>query len=306
MKRLLKTMWFNFRLFMNYLMQGLRSADNLMTSQNKEDGDGSTIEQKKEVQNVYADLLRGEVTQEVRELRHEMYYAERLSHEYTYGGNGRVVKKNRMFNYNGNIEISDGYPIQVIQENHEDITLTSDFKDTRDFTLKIGREFVPTMRIEEYATKLVVKRIDKDKVILDFYTPIMPRQFDRRSRIFTNALGKIYEGDVKSDIIDFNSVAFTSYNAYGSEDLKEYEYNNIKFELILEYDGSYVLRFTAGIVKNGFDIITEFYDEATAKKCEEHEMRKGAQMSYDAAVEMVERDKYDVDTAEKLIEELEQ
>lgn len=306
MKHLLKTIWFNISLFFHYLMQGLRSADSLMTSQNKEDGDGSTIEQKKEVQNVYADLLRGEVTQEVRELRHEMYYAERLSHEYTYGGNGRVVKKNRMFTYNGNIEISDGYPIQVIQENREDITLTSDFKDTRDFTLKIGREFVPTMRIEEYTTKLVVKRIDKDKVILDFYTPIMPRQFDRRSRIFTNALGKIYEGDVKSDIIDFNSVAFTSYNAYGSEDLKEYEYNNIKFELILEYDGSYVLRFTAGIVKDGFDIITEFYDEATAKKCEEHEMRKGAQMSYDAAVEMVERDKYDVDTAEKLIEELEQ
>ena len=306
MKRLLKTIWFNFRLFMNYLMQGLRSADNLMTSQNKEDGDGSTIEQKKEVQNVYADLLRGEVTQEVRELRHEMYYAERLSHEYTYGGNGRVVKKNRMFNYNGNIEISDGYPIQVIQENREDITLTSDFKDTRDFTLKIGREFVPTMRIEEYTTKLVVKRIDKNKAILDFYTPIMPKQFDRRSRIFTNALGKIYEGDVKSDIIDFNRVAFTSYNAYGSDDLKEYEYNNIKFELILEFDGSYVLRFTAEIAKDGLDMIAEFYDETTAKKCEEHEMRKGAQMSYDAALEMVERDKYDVDTAEKLIEELEQ
>lgn len=289
---------------MNYLMQGLRVADNLLTSQNKEDGDGTNIEQKKEVQNVYADLLRGEVTQEVRELRHEMYYAERLSHEYTYGGNGRVVKKNRMFNYNGNIEVSDGYPIQVIQENREDITLTSDFKDTRDFTLKITRDFVPTMRIEEYATKLVIKRIDKDKVILDFYTPIMPRQFDRRSRIFTNALGKIYEGDVKSDLIDFSGVAFTSYNAYGSEDLKEYEYNNVRYELILEFDGSYVLRFTADIVKDGLDMITEFYDEATAKKCEEHEMRKGAQMNYETAVEIAERDKYDVDTAEKLIEEM--
>lgn len=304
MKHFLKNIWLNIRLFMNYLMQGLRVADNLLTSQNKEDGDGTNIEQKKEVQNVYADLLRGEVTQEVRELRHEMYYAERLSHEYTYGGNGRVVKKNRMFNYNGNIEVSDGYPIQVIQENREDITLTSDFKDTRDFTLKITRDFVPTMRIEEYATKLVIKRIDKDKVILDFYTPIMPRQFDRRSRIFTNALGKIYEGDVKSDLIDFSGVAFTSYNAYGSEDLKEYEYNNVRYELILEFDGSYVLRFTADIVKDGLDMITEFYDEATAKKCEEHEMRKGAQMNYETAVEIAERDKYDVDTAEKLIEEM--
>lgn len=304
MKRFLKNIWFNIRLFMNYLMQGLRAADNLLTSQNKEDGDGTNIEQKKEVQNVYADLLRGEVTQEVRELRHEMYYAERLSHEYTYGGNGRVVKKNRMFNYNGNIDISDGYPIQVIQENKEDITLTSDFKDTRDFTLKITRDFIPTMRIEEYVTKLVVKRIDKDKVILDFYTPIMPRQFDRRSRIFTNMLGKIYEGDVRSDLIDIKGVAFTSYNAYGSDDLREYEYDGIKYELILEFDGSYVLRFTANIVKDGLDMITEFYDEATAKKCEEHEMRKGAQINYETAVEIQERDKYDVETAEKLIEEM--
>lgn len=304
MKRLLKTIWLNISLFFHYLMQGLRSADNLLTSQNKEDGDGTNIEQKKEVQNVYADLLRGEVTQEVRELRHEMYYAERLSHEYTYGGNGRVVKKNRMFNYNGNIDISDGYPIQVIQENKEDITLTSDFKDTRDFTLKITRDFIPTMRIEEYVTKLVVKRIDKDKVILDFYTPIMPRQFDRRSRIFTNMLGKIYEGDVRSDLIDIKGVAFTSYNAYGSDDLREYEYDGVKYELILEFDGSYVLRFTADIVKDGLDMITEFYDEATAKKCEEHEMRKGAQINYETAVEIQERDKYDVETAEKLIEEM--
>jgi hypothetical protein len=301
-------------------MQGLRGADNLMTSQNKEDGDGSTIEQKKEVQNVYADLLRGEVTQEVRELRHEMYYAERLSHQYDYGGNGRAVKKNKMFDYNGNVDMSDGYPIQLIQDNREDITLSADFNEFliqngkeaigevvgRKFTIEIERDFVPTMRLEEFVTKLVVKRISKDRVILDFYTPETPKQFDRRSRIFVNKLGAIYEGDIRTDLIDFKGISFVAYNAYGSDDLREYEYTNIKYELILTYDGNYVLRFTADIVKDGTDMITEFYDESAAEKSQNHEMRKGANFSYEAGVEMIENDKYDAETAEELMKELQQ
>lgn len=314
----MKKIWLNVKLFFYYLMHGLRGADELMTSQNKEGGDGSTIEQKKEVQNVYADLLRGEVTQEVRELRHEMYYAERLSHQYDYGGNGRAVKKNHMFSYNGNIEQSDGYPIQLIQDNREDVTLSADFNEFliqngkeaiskvvgREFTIKVKRDFVPTMRIEEYATKLVVKRISKDRVILDFYTPETPKQFDRRSRIFTNKLASIYEGDVRTDLIDFNGVSFVAYNAYGSDDLREYEYNNIKYELILTFDGNYILRFTADIVKDGTDMITEFYDESAAEKSDKHEMRKGANFSYEAGVEMIEKDNYDAETAEKLMGEL--
>ena len=55
-----------------------------------------------EENNVLHDLLRGEVTQEVRELRHEMYYAERESHKYKYTGNGTAVKKNSLYD-GGNI-----------------------------------------------------------------------------------------------------------------------------------------------------------------------------------------------------------
>jgi hypothetical protein len=161
------------------------------------------------------------------------------------------------------------------------------------------------MLLEEYVTKLVVKRISKERVILDFYTPLEPKQFDRRSRIFTNKLGAIYEGDIRTDLIDFNGVSFVAYNAYGSDDLREYEYNNVKYELILTLDGNYILRFTADVVKDGADMITEFYDENAAKKSEKHEMRKGANFSYEAGVEIMEKDKYDAETAEKLMKELE-
>lgn len=301
----MKKIWFNIKLFLHYLMQGLHSADTIITSQEKDSLDGSTIEQKKEIKSVYADLLRGEVTQEVKELRHEMYYAERLSKEYDYGGNGRAVKKNNLFKYNGNIEQSDGYNIQLIQENKEDLTLLGDFVNVeRNFTIKIIRDFYATLRIEEFTTKVVVKRMSKDKVLLDLYTPIYPKQFDRRSRIFVNNIEKIYMGDVRSDIIDFSGLNFVSYNAYNSDDLKEYEYNNIKFELITKFDGSYVLRFSADIVKDGVDMITEFYDEKTAKKNENHEMREGAVIDYTDAVAIQERDNYDAETAEKLMNSL--
>lgn len=314
-------------MFFISLAWGMKGADKLIANSNKENdgGDIAGIEQHKETKSVYADLLKGEVTQEVKELRHEMYYAERKSYEYDYGGNGRAVKKNDIFDYSGCVDKSDGYKIEIVQENKEDPSSLMECgifcngenvelseaalrdlrtKDKRNFTIDIKRDFIPSFRIEQYAKKLVVKRIDENRVILDIYVSSYKKQFDNNSKLFINAIEKIYMGDKRSDIIDFNNLNFISYCAYGTDDLKRYEYENIKFEDMIKFEDSYIFRFSADVKTDGYDLISEFYDEIAAKKSEAHEMREGATLDITNVVEAETEDEYDTATAAELLKEL--
>lgn len=323
----MKKLWFNIKLFFHSLAWGMKSADAIISESNKdmEGGDPAGIEQHKETKSVYDDLLRGEVTQEVKELRHEMYYAERKSHEYEYGGNGRAVKRNSMFDYKGNVEQDDNYEIKIVQENHEDPSSLIDMgiycmgekfelddkakedlrlKNKRDFTIEIERDFIPSFRLEQYATKLVVKKIDEAHVMLDVYVPAYSKQFDNNSKMFLKAIEKIYKGERRSDIVDFSKLGFISYNAYGTDDLKKYLYKNIILSNVVKFDGSYVLKFCAVPEINGEDLISEFYDKTADEKSKNHEMREGATLNIENVVESQEIDNYDVKQAMAVAEEL--
>lgn len=294
-----------------YLFSGLRAADKVAfaAKDTSGNGDGANIEVQNEEKSVYKDLLRGEITQEVRELRHEMYYAERESHKYKYVGNGVAVKKNKLFDDEvKGLENSDGYKVQLIQNNREDTEGVADnlveydyrLKDQRNYTIKIERNFIPRFRIEEFANKVVVKRIDEKYVLLDVYVTKYESQFNRRHKPFLNELEAVYMGDTQSDIIDFDTLAFTTFKAYGADDLIYYKYNNIKFDNIVEFNGDYVLKFFADIECDGDDLINEFYDEIAAKKNAEHAPRKDKNTINILDVVKVEPE-YNVDEAEKLI-----
>ena len=272
-----------FRTLVLYLFWGLRSADKILFGEkNRADGSQSMQEQQDEQNSVYHDLLRGEVTQEVKELRHEMYYSERLSHKYEYVGNGVARVKNKIFTYNGNVEASDGFDIEILQPNGEDCgTLTDNLsedeygtKRRKEYSIAIERSYIPKFRLEEYATKIVVKRINDTTAMLDLYTPMYQQQFNKVHRIFLNELDRVYQGNKKSEIVDFDSLRFVTFRAYGADDLMLYEYDNIQFDNIVKFDGDYVLKFIANIVKDGEDLLDEFYDETAAEKFKNKTPRK--------------------------------
>jgi hypothetical protein len=271
---------------------GLRSADKkvfgpLDTSANAE---GYSVNQEDKKDNVFQHLLRGEVTQEVRALRHEMYYIERESHKYKLkdANTGEGTKKNDIFSQDLNLEKSDGYPIQLVQENFEvpkrldesmnkhdlEARFSTNKNLDREYTIKIERDFTPKFRLEEYADKIVVKKIDDTHALLDIYSTIYEKQFSRVHRAFLNMLELQYQGTLDPDLTDFKRVSFTTNKAFGSPDLVNYAYKNVVFENIEEFDGFYVLKYYAEIECDGDDLISEFYDAETAKKFEQHAPRK--------------------------------
>lgn len=323
---MLKKLWLNAKILFHSLFVGMRSADNEITTGGKDvSSEGTAVEQKKETNSVYAAMLRGEVTQEVKELRHEMYYAERRSHDYVYTGGGNAKKKNDFFDYTGKIEDSDGHMVQIVQDNYQDQASIDEYgideghvRDygsgiyesikmediaKKEYTIKIVRDFIPKFRIEEFAKKVVVKDFGENR-ILDIYVSKYPVEFDRRSRMFVNMIEEIYQGNTRSEIIDFQQLSFITRNAYGSDDLKLYSFKDFSFRDIIDFDGNYVLRFVCTPEFFGEDLIEEFYDEIAAKKSEEHAKRDNVSIDLGTAAEIIERDSYDADTAENLIKQL--
>lgn len=308
---MIKNIYNKIRSFFFYIFWGLKSADKIAFGA-KEDpsNDGTVFEQQNEQNSVYKDLLKGEVTQEVKELRHEMYFSERKSHKYKYIGNGIVSKKNEIFDYPGKIDKTDGFPLQILQPNIEDTGTLSEnlsevdyrIKNKKEFTIDIERDFIPRFRLEEFTNKLVVKRINENAVMLDFYTPIYKSQFNTIHKLFLKELENIYMGDVRSDVIDFKQVEFVSFRAFGTDDLKKYTYNNIEFDNILIFDGHYVIKFTADIVNDGEDLINEFYCNEEEEKSRMHAPRNENGQTIDFLTALCKaEDKYDYEQAKDLI-----
>jgi len=291
--------------FFVYIFYGLRAADKAaFSSDSSANGNKGNIEVQDEEQSVYKDLLRGEVTQEVRELRHEMYYSERESHKYKYVGNGIAVKKNDIFSDEvKGLENSDGFKVILVQNNAEDTGGVRDaleMGDHREYTLKIERNFIPRFRIEEFTHKLVVKAVDDKHVMLDFYLTKYESQFNRRHRPFLNEVDRIYQGDKQSDVLDFHGVHFVTFRAWGASDLVEYKFENVEFDNIVEFNGDYVLKFFADIVESS-DMLDEFYDEVAAEKNANHERRKGKNTINLLEITTNVESEYNVDEASRLI-----
>lgn len=307
----MKKLWLNIRIFFTLLSKGLKNANDIAFTGNKDTdiGNSSSIEQQKEVQSVYKDILKGELTQEVIELRHEMYFAERASKKYKYTGNGRAVKMNDIIKYNGDLETSDGLEISIVQENKEDIGSLLDYEiynignevalgeksqgdlsktKQKKFTINIKRDFLAKFNIEQYTEKIVIKQLNDDESIIDIYVYQYMKQFNNIHKLFLKQIEQIYTGDIRNDIIEFNSISFITNNAYGAEDLLEFEFNNIQFENIIRFNEFYVLRFLGKNVKYGNDLLNEIYDERTAKLNEEHAPRNNNMIEWNLALEDIE------------------
>ena len=112
----MEKIWINIRIFFTLLFNGFKNANDIAFTGNKDThvANGSSIEQQKEVQNVYKDMLKGELTQEVIELRHEMYFAERASKKYKYTGNGRAIKQNNINEYKKREEELKNQPLKPL------------------------------------------------------------------------------------------------------------------------------------------------------------------------------------------------
>ena len=268
----------NLKLFFYSLFHGMKAADDVLTTSNKELSSGGAVEeQKMEEHNLYASLLKGEVTQEVKDLRYEMYESVKQSKDWkVIGYSGQAVKKNHMLDKTPmKIDEEDGLKVILIQDNKvymqgADSSLNNLGKilDTRteadaEHTFKATHEYFVRHKIEAFSKKVVVKLTgEENKFKLDFYLSEFPVENDPRAVYVVKELESLYKsGSRTSDLTDLITLTFVTDKAYGDDDWKIYDFRIKEYVGIKKFDGNYILSFYASLPDGVKDTTEEFNDE---------------------------------------------
>lgn len=278
--KFLKFLWIGFIL-------GMKKTEDETLHQNGMDLDnGSTINQQVADHSVAKALLRGELTQEVIELRYRTYAVAREASHYNYFS-PTLAKKKGVNDFKFiKIANDENREIITVQENKVEVeTVTDsllrigdDFKFTdkqKEYNIHIKRDNQPRYRIEDFTKKVVVKKGDDEyTAIIDVYVSKYPDDKTVTSKPFIRELERIIDTGVRSDIFEFKSLQFETYKAYRLDDMINFEFGDPQLSKIFEFDGDYVISFVMNIIDGGTDMAEQFYDEKMAKKYENKEPKE--------------------------------
>lgn len=136
--------------------------------------------------------------------------------------------------------------------------------------VKVIRDLRPKFEIEKYTKKLNVRKINETERLLEFYVSIYPDEYDRTSRMFLSELKRVIKNPRISDMIEINSVGFTTYKSIGVKDFHQYQYKITGFDKIVEFNGHYIIKFKADVIVNGEYLLEKYrlkeLDEKYTKK----------------------------------------
>lgn len=287
------------RFFLNIyygLPFGMKGADAEIMGGGSKDNQGSSIHQEVSDQRVAKHLLKGEVTQEVEELRYRTYAVANESENYKYLGNGVAVKEEKEKRNEGRKRF------KFTQEN-ENIceSVLKGLKQvgnygTEKYRFEIDYGSFVRFKVEKFATMVDVN-IDDDKGIVEttLHFNTEPNPYDAASMPFINEASKLlnatneYEirrNEIASSIKNFS---FVTYKASNEDDLVTYSFvNGGKFKkaekkgyeilMTLEWDE---------YMRVPLNLEAKYYSKSMAEKYERKERK-----DVDVSLAEVERKRY--------------
>lgn len=282
------------------LFWGLKETnDDVFTQSGIHNTSGTEINQQINENRLSNDLLKGEVTKQVEELRYRTYKVDREAKNYEFFSPLKAIKFDKQDSKFVNYDKSDGLELITIQPNEcqtadvwdaiKDVDFKkegyTDNKDEyhldvgrfdidNDYTIKVERDFMPRFKIEKFTTRLVVKKLDeKDGVVLEFYVDKYPKD-SLKSIYFIKEIERMLQKYEKSDIVDLTRVSFITSHAFGKEDMLQYKFDHIYYRGIREYDGHYIISFRGHMFVNGQDLTKQYYSKSMDDKYKNHEKKE--------------------------------
>lgn len=167
---------------------------------------------------------------------------------------------------------------KIINKEGDEITeygkvKNDDFNIKQERPIKIERYYVTKFFIEQYANKLHIRTINEEEKLLEFVFNKYADVYDKRSTLFISELKKVFNNP-KNSILDINVVSFITNNSLGIKDFLEFHYEIIKFDKIIEFEGTYIIKYTAKPIINGVSIIDKYKGGKLEEKYRNKEARK--------------------------------
>ena len=264
------------------LPYGLKAADSEIMGSGSKDDLGASIHQEVSDQRVAKHLLKGEITQEVEELRYRTYKVANESEKYKYLGNGVAIKEEK------EDKPTDRKKYKFTQENEnicesvlEGLNQVGNYGVER-YRFEIDYESFVRFKIEKFATKVDVNINDETGLIettLHFNSE--PNPYDGTSMPFINEISKLlnvkseYEikrNEIASSIKNFsfctykatNEDDFVTYSFVNGGKFKNFEQNGYEFLLTLSWDE---------YMRVPLNLEAKYYSKSMAEKYERKERK---------------------------------
>jgi hypothetical protein len=185
--------------------------------------------------------------------------------EIAFGGNDAM--DNEYVSVYDQVEINYDDKGEIVSASHGQIDGIEYFATNKaEKPIKINRDEISSFSLENFTKKLVVRKINKTQKMLEFYVSSYPDEYNRTSRLFISAVKKAIENPQHSNMLEFNSIEFVTYKSLGVSDFLEFKYEIESFDKIIEFNGSYVIKFIANVIVDGKDIMEEHRVEELDKK----------------------------------------
>lgn len=258
----------NFFIKLGYMLSfGAKGANDTILTQNPDSSDIG-IFQNVETQNLGEALLKGELTESVKELRYSNYKVLKESDKYAYIGGGQTIKKN--VNYNREkYEFYQNNSLICESIEHEFNRVGK--YDTERYTFSFLYKDVMKFKIENYANYGKFE-VDKDnikvnlvfdKTTKNIYDPVsygIMKELDKISK-FTSSY-QIENNDICSNP---TILTFVTYKSNGEEDLVKYTLRDLTFDSCKETEDCYVLAYTSNNFSR-IDLTDKFYNQNMENK----------------------------------------
>lgn len=264
-------------------MVGLRKAetDSLAQKANAlSDNDGfhETIQSRR-----LSDALRkGEVTQEVEEMRYRDYTVSNESKKYKYIGDGEAIKREIVeVDYNN---FSFGQDNSIICNGVLDEINRVGTHSIDTYMLNVVYGSITRFKLEKYCKFIDVEVIDGIAYISLHFSSFYDK-YDIPSKSFINELNFIVENEeyCKKNHELCNSIvraSFVTYKAYGEDDLVKYDFYDLQCLGIINSKHEYILRYRANHFHRE-NLIEKFYSKTMAQKYEQKESKHLEYNMYD-------------------------
>ncbi len=289
LKKILLNIWYG-------LPFGLKAAGDEIMGGGEADSQGTTINQQVTDQRVAKHLLKGEVTQEVEELRYRMYKVENESKNYKYLGNGVAVKEEKPVNKGEKTKFKFSQDNELLCESVSDALKQVGKYGMDSYRLQFDYKEFSRFKLDKFAKRVDVninEAIGKIETAIHFSTE--PNPYDATSMPFINEIKKLL-GDNSEYFISKHEIAsnilnlsFTTYKANNEDDFVNYSFiNGATFKDFKEENYEYILTLTWGeYLRLPLDLESKYYSKTMAEKYEKKERK-------DVAPEMVntERKRY--------------
>lgn len=274
-----------------FLMLSLAMArveKNALSQSGESLSDGHQIVQSNKAGMLSQALKNGEVTEEVKLLRHRLYKildeSSKLTIKWGRDANGKVNyelidRSSAMKRIKA--DPFDSYKVELVIDNTSisgsigDSSLENPDDTNVEKNIICGRNGItPKFELEKYTSKLFVRYIADNERLLELYIPKYVDSYNRKSIFLVSELKKLITNPKYSDILDITTLGFITFNAIGAQDFREFVYNIIKLDKIVEHNGDYIVKFKAEVVVNGDNVISKYTHDEQEERYNNKERRK--------------------------------